>query len=188
MRMEGTYHAGRSLCRTTGRDDSEGCEATRVRRVRQDRRRVGPFAHLPTLRHHPVLRQLTQSPRFQACAGAAPYGHRLRRARRALAVLLSARHGRRILIAGTHLPSHDVVPFVTKRSHSPATHWLREVDDRPIGATASSRLEHGSADDAGYDNTGQMDAGHAADGASAAADRPPASCSPAGASGPRWAP
>jgi thioredoxin reductase (NADPH) len=68
-----------------------------VRGVREDRSPVGSPPDVPGVRQHALLRQLAESPREQARPGGRASRDRLRRARRALAVLLSRRRIRRVL-------------------------------------------------------------------------------------------
>jgi thioredoxin reductase (NADPH) len=75
----------------------QGTPAQRVRGMREDRSPVGSPPDVPGVRPDALLRQLPQSPREQARPGAGPSGHRFRRARRALALLLSRRRLLRIL-------------------------------------------------------------------------------------------
>ena len=49
-------------------DERQAAQGARVRGVRQDRRPLGPPAHLPGMRRHPLLRQLAEPARHQARA------------------------------------------------------------------------------------------------------------------------
>src|SRR5215211_5020195 len=68
-----------------------------MRGVREDRREMGASAHVPGVRHHAMLRQLAEQARQQARAQQWSPGRRIRRTRRAVAVLLSRRVVRRVL-------------------------------------------------------------------------------------------
>jgi hypothetical protein len=62
-----------------------------MRGVYEDRRVMGPSAHLPGMRGHVVLRQLTQSARQQTRARKWSCGNRIGPARGTLVILLSGR-------------------------------------------------------------------------------------------------
>src|SRR2546423_13261416 len=68
-----------------------------MRRVREDRRAMGPSSDLPNLRRDAVLRQFAEQARHQTRARERPCGHRFGSARRALVVLLSRRRVRPVL-------------------------------------------------------------------------------------------
>src|SRR5262249_34234363 len=93
------HHAGRYLRPYRIAHQRQTCETSRVRRVRQDRRAVGPPADLPGMRGDALLRQLAESARDEARAGQRTSGDRVGRTRRTLAVLLSRRRLCGILIA-----------------------------------------------------------------------------------------
>ena len=77
--------------------------------VRQDRRAVGASPDLPDMRRHALLRFVAEPPRVEARARQHPSGHRIRRAGRALAVLLPGRRIRGIL-TGVKSSSRDTHP------------------------------------------------------------------------------
>ena len=59
---------------------------------------MGPFAHVPEVRRDPLLRQLARATREQTCAWERAPGSCIGGGRRALAVLLSGRRLRRVLV------------------------------------------------------------------------------------------
>src|SRR4051794_11889228 len=77
-----------------------------MRRVREDRRELGSFAHLPDLRRYPLLRQFAEQTRHQTRPRERTSRDRLRPARRALALLLSRRRVRSILTWRSNLAPH----------------------------------------------------------------------------------
>jgi hypothetical protein len=68
--------------------------------MRENRRKMGPSADLPGVRHDAVLRRLAKSPRHQARADEQTSRDRIRGARGALVVLLSRRRFCGILSQG----------------------------------------------------------------------------------------
>src|SRR5215207_6108722 len=68
--------------------------------MREDRIALGPSADVPGVRRHPLLRQLTESPRQQACPRQPSSRGRLGRARGTLAVLFPRRRLRGVLTQG----------------------------------------------------------------------------------------
>ena len=70
--------------------------ASRLRGVRPHRRQMGAPAHVPDLRAYPLLRLVAEPPRVQARARGQPSRDRVRRTRRALALLLPRRRLRRV--------------------------------------------------------------------------------------------
>ena len=68
-----------------------------MRRVREDRRRLGSSADLPDMWRHLVLRQFAKPAREQTRARQWPPGHRIGGARRTVAVLFRGRRLRRVL-------------------------------------------------------------------------------------------
>ena len=75
--------------------------AARMRRMHQDGVAMGPPSDLPDVRRHALLRLVAESPCLRARPLDSPSRCRVRRSRRALAVLLSGRRLRRVL---TSLP------------------------------------------------------------------------------------
>src|SRR5689334_15574695 len=67
--------------------------------MHQDRRAVGPSPHVSGMRRNPLLRQLAQSARDEACARHEASCRRLGRTWRALAVLLSPQRVCRVLMS-----------------------------------------------------------------------------------------
>ena len=88
---EGGNHARRRLCSYRRDHDGAAGQAPRVRGVHQDRRALGAPAHVSAMWCDALLRQLPQPPREQARARDHASGHRVRRTRRALVVLLPGR-------------------------------------------------------------------------------------------------
>src|SRR5262249_40185974 len=75
----------------------QAAQAPRLRGMRQDRGDVDAPADVPDLRRHAVLRLVTQPPRKPPRTCRPPSGRGVRRAGRALALLLSRRHDGGIL-------------------------------------------------------------------------------------------
>src|SRR6266481_1876718 len=111
---EHSEHHARPALRSHRRDHHRPPrKAPGVRGVREDRRAVGPLADVPAVRHDPVLRRLTQPARQQARPGERPSRDRVRGARRALAILLSGRRVRRVLIMAGVLGIHHVTAIAS---------------------------------------------------------------------------
>src|SRR6266851_964222 len=111
---EHSEHHARPALRSHRRDHHRPPrKAPGVRGVREDRRAVGPLADVPAVRHDPVLRRLTQPARQQARPGERPSRDRVRGARRALAILLSGRRVRRVLIMAVVLGIHHVTAIAS---------------------------------------------------------------------------
>src|SRR4051812_42989404 len=87
---------GRMLAYRRGRVDQTAAPP-RVRGVREDGRPLGAPPHLPAVWRDALLRQLPESPCQRACEEQPSSRDRLRGTGRTLAVLLSGRHGRRVL-------------------------------------------------------------------------------------------
>ena len=68
-----------------------------MRGLREDRCDVGSPAHVPGVRRHPLLRRLAESTRHETRPRNRTSRHRLGRAGRAVAVLLSGRSVRGVL-------------------------------------------------------------------------------------------
>src|SRR5664279_4807313 len=75
-----------------------------MRGLREDRLGVAPPEDLPDLRRHALLRLVAEPAREQAREVLRPPRHLLRRARRELALLLSGRRVRGILMDRVHVP------------------------------------------------------------------------------------
>src|SRR6185503_11805390 len=82
---------GHRLCSYRPCRDGRSAKKTRVRSLRQNRRTVGPLTDVPDVRRHPLLRFVAEPPRVEARPREHPPGHRIRRARGAMAVLLPRR-------------------------------------------------------------------------------------------------
>ena len=83
-----------------------------MRRMREDRRRMGASPHLSTMRHDALLRLVTKSPRQQTRARGRTSGHRFRATGRTLVILLSRRGLLRVLgihhrVAAQHYSRND---------------------------------------------------------------------------------